>query len=81
MATMIRQPVPAAPDAIDAVRAQFDRIADRLPLDAATRDVLRSPPREIHFTIPMRMADGRTRVFRAVRVWHNDARGSCWRKR
>ena len=75
MATTIRQRVPAAPDTFDAARAQFDRIADRLHLDAATRDLLRSPSREFHFTIPIRMDDGSTRVFRAVRVQHNDARG------
>jgi glutamate dehydrogenase (NAD(P)+) len=75
MATTIRQRVPAAPDIFDTARAQFDRIADRLHLDAATRDLLRSPSREFHFTIPIRMDDGSTRVFRAVRVQHNDARG------
>jgi len=75
MATTIRQRVPAAPDTFDAARAQFDRIADRLHLDAATRDLLRSPSREFHCTIPIRMDDGSTRVFRAVRVQHNDARG------
>ena len=56
-------------------RAQFDRIADRLHLDNATRDLLRSPMREYHFAIPIRMDDGSPRVFRAVRVQHNDARG------
>lgn len=75
MPTTIGQRVPAAPDTVDAARAQFDRIADRLHLDAATRDLLRSPSREFHFTIPIRMDDGSTRVFRAVRVQHNNARG------
>jgi glutamate dehydrogenase (NAD(P)+) len=73
MATTIR--VPAAPDTFDAAQAQFDRIADRLHLDAATRDLLRSPAREFHFTIPVRMDDGTARVFRGVRIQHNDARG------
>ena len=75
MATTIRQRVPAAPNTFDAARAQFDRIADRLHLDAPTRDLLRSPSREFHFTIPIQMDDGSTRVFRAVRIQHNDARG------
>ena len=48
---------------------------DRLNLDRATRDLLRSPLREFHFSIPVRMDDGSTRVFRAMRVQHNDARG------
>src|SRR4051812_32091733 len=75
MATTIRQWVPAAPGTFDAARAQFDRIADRLHLDAATRDLLRSPSREFQFTIPIRMDNGSSRVFRAIRVQHNDARG------
>ena len=45
-------------------RRQFDRIADRLRLDSATRDLLRSPLREHHFAIPIRMDDGTRRVFR-----------------
>jgi glutamate dehydrogenase len=75
MATTVRQPGSTVPDTFDAARAQFDRIADRLRLDGATRDLLRFPSRECHFTIPIRMDDGTTRVFRAIRVQHNDARG------
>ncbi|NUQ38665.1 MAG: Glu/Leu/Phe/Val dehydrogenase [Caldilineales bacterium] len=58
-----------------AAQAQFDRIADLLELDAATRDLLRMPLREYHFSIPVRMDDGRVKVFRGYRVHHNDARG------
>jgi glutamate dehydrogenase (NAD(P)+) len=54
---------------------QFDRIADRLGLDQATRDLLRSSRREPQFLIPVQMDDGTRRVFRGVRVQHNDARG------
>lgn len=75
MASTIRQRVPATMDVFDSARVQFDRIADRLHLDAGVRDLLRSPLREFHFAIPVRMDDGSTRVFRAVRVQHNDARG------
>jgi glutamate dehydrogenase (NAD(P)+) len=75
MASTIRERMPVSPDTYDAERVQFDRIADRLHLDAATRELLRSPSREFHFTIPIRMADGAARVFKAVRIQHNDARG------
>ena len=75
MVSTIRERVPATTDTFEAARAQFDRIADRLHLDSATRDLLRSPLREFHFTIPVRMDDGSTRVFSAIRVQHNDARG------
>lgn len=54
---------------------QFDRAADMLELDRATRDLLRNPMREYHFSIPIRMDDGEIKVFRGYRVQHNDARG------
>ena len=54
---------------------QFDSVADQLDLDTATRELLRQPMREIHFTIPVRMDDGSTKVFKAYRMHHNTARG------
>ncbi len=56
-------------------QAQFDKVADILKLDQATRDLLRWPMREYQFAIPVRMDDGTMRVFRGFRVQHNDARG------
>ncbi len=56
---------------------QFDKIADSLGLDEATRALLREPMREYHFNIPVRMDDGSYKVFRGFRVQHNDARGPC----
>ncbi len=56
-------------------QAQFDRIADLLNLDSATRDLLRYPMREYQFSIPVRMKDGNMQIFRGFRVQHNDARG------
>jgi glutamate dehydrogenase len=55
--------------------AQFDRVADILELDRASRDLLRYPMREFHFAIPVRMDDGKVQIFRGFRVQHNDARG------
>ncbi|RMG43573.1 MAG: Glu/Leu/Phe/Val dehydrogenase [Acidobacteria bacterium] len=54
---------------------QFDEAADRLGLDDATRALLRVPQREYHFTLPVRMDDGTTRVFQGFRVEYNMARG------
>ena len=62
-------------NAFDVAQQQFDRIAEKLQLDRATRDLLRTPMREYHFNIPVRMDDGTVRVFRGFRVQHNDARG------
>ena len=61
----------------DMAQKQFDTVADLLELDAPTRDLLRSPMREYHFLIPVRMDDGSVRVFRGFRCQHNDARGPC----
>ena len=56
-------------------QSQFDKIADTLELDQATRDLLRFPLREYAVSIPVRMDDGSSRVFRGFRVHHNDSRG------
>jgi glutamate dehydrogenase len=56
-------------------REQFDQTADMIGLDQGTRELLRSPLREYHFSIPVRMDDGTVKVFQGFRVQHNDARG------
>ncbi len=56
-------------------QAQFDHVADLLGLDDGTRDLLRFPMREYHFSIPVRMDNGKVHIFRGFRVQHNDARG------
>ncbi len=56
-------------------QAQFDKVAAKLNLDDATRQLLRNPLREYQFSIPVRMDDGKVQVFRGFRVQHNDARG------
>jgi glutamate dehydrogenase len=62
-------------NAFDVAQQQFDHVADILQLDQSTRELLRSPMREYHFSIPVRMDDGSFKVFRGFRVQHNDARG------
>ena len=62
-------------NSFEMAQAQFDRVADFLELDSATRALLRDPLREYSFAIPIRMDDGSSRVFRGFRVQHNDARG------
>jgi glutamate dehydrogenase len=58
-------------------QAQFDKVADILDLDTSTRELLRVPMREYQFSIPIRMDDGTSKVFRGFRVQHNDSRGPC----
>ncbi len=62
-------------NAFEMAQAQFDKVADELELDQQVREYLRWPMREFHFRIPVRMDDGKIRVFQAYRVQHNDARG------
>jgi glutamate dehydrogenase len=59
----------------ETAQEQFDRIAAELELSQPTRDLLRVPIREYHFSIPVRMDDGGTNILRAFRIQHNDARG------
>ena len=56
-------------------QAQLDEAAEWLQLDPDMHTFLREPMREFHFTIPVRMDDGSTRVFKGFRVQYNDARG------
>ena len=56
-------------------QAQFDNVAEILNLDQGTRDLLRNPMREYHFSIPIKMDDGTSKVFKGFRCQHNDSRG------
>ncbi len=62
-------------NAFEMAQTQFDKVADMIGLDRASRDLLRFPLREFHFSIPVHMDDGTTKVFRGFRCQHNDARG------
>jgi glutamate dehydrogenase len=62
-------------NAFEMAQAQFDNVAEILNLDQATKDLLRNPLREYHFSIPVHMDDGTIQIFRGFRVQHNDARG------
>ena len=64
-------------NAFEMARKQFDKVAGLIDLDVGTRELLRTPMREYHFTIPVRMDDGKIKTFRGFRVQHNDARGPC----
>lgn len=62
-------------NAFEMAQAQFDKVAELIGLDAGTRELLRNPMREYHFSIPVKMDDGTVKVFRGFRVQHNDSRG------
>ncbi|MGW8268559.1 MAG: Glu/Leu/Phe/Val family dehydrogenase, partial [Longimicrobiales bacterium] len=62
-------------NSFEMAQSQFDRVAELLELETGAREFLREPTREYSFSIPVRMDDGTSRVFRGFRVQHNDARG------
>lgn len=64
-------------NAFQMAQDQFDKVAEILSLDEATRQLLREPLREFHFSIPVKMDDGNTKIFKGFRVQHNDALGPC----
>jgi len=54
---------------------QFYVAADRLGLDDGMRQILAVPQRELQVNFPVRLDDGRIKVFTGYRVHHNNARG------
>ncbi|PKL89883.1 MAG: glutamate dehydrogenase [Ignavibacteriae bacterium HGW-Ignavibacteriae-2] len=62
-------------NAFEMAQAQFDKVANILNLDEGTRELLRNPLREYHFSIPITMDDGTKKVYKGFRVQHNDSRG------
>ena len=58
-------------------QAQLDEVAGILHLEPSIHAILREPLREFHVSIPVRMDDEQTKVFKGFRVQHNNARGPC----
>jgi len=56
-------------------QAQLDEAASILNLDSGVHAILREPMREFHISIPVKMDDGQTKVFKGFRVQYNNARG------
>jgi len=62
-------------DLFETIRGQVCRCAYDLKLEPDIEAILKMPMREFHFSIPVRMDDGRIRAFQGFRVQYNDARG------
>ncbi len=54
---------------------QLDLAAKELKLEPEVLILLRQPMRELHFTLPIRMDNGKVKTFQGFRVQYNDARG------
>lgn len=59
----------------EVAQEQIDSCADILHLESNVREILRNPMRELHVSVPVRMDNGRVKVFHGFRVQYNDARG------
>ncbi len=77
MAESVLTATPTAQESNPYVTAQrqFDQAASILGLDAGLRQVLREVRRELTVNFPVRMDDGRIRIFTGYRVQHNLTRG------
>jgi len=62
-------------NAFDLVKQQIDRCVEILGLPPDVAVMLKTPMRELHVSLPVRMDDGQLKVFQAFRVQYNDARG------
>ena len=56
-------------------QAQLDEAASILNLDSGVHAILREPMKEFHVSIPVKMDNGQTKVFKGFRVQYNNARG------
>ena len=56
-------------------QAQLDKAAKKLNLDPQIHALLREPMRELWVSIPVKMDDGSTKIFKGFRVQYNNARG------
>jgi glutamate dehydrogenase (NAD(P)+) len=73
-------PVPAASEGLNPfhiAQAQLDAAAKMLELEPAVHQLLRQPMFEVHVRIPVRMDDGKVKVFSGYRCQYNSARGPC----
>jgi glutamate dehydrogenase (NAD(P)+) len=59
----------------ETARQQFFYAADKLGLEDDMREILSVPQRELSVNFPVRMDDGRIKVFQGYRVHHSDSRG------
>ncbi len=61
----------------ETVKRQLDKCAEILNLEPEVTAILKTPVRELHVSLPVRMDDGYVKVFQGFRVQYNDARGAA----
>jgi len=63
------------PDAFQNALEQLRIAAEYLELDEGVHNLLREPKKVIRVAFPVKMDNGKTRIFKGYRVQYNDARG------
>jgi glutamate dehydrogenase (NAD(P)+) len=76
-ATLETIPIGVEADPYETALAQLDATAERLGLDDAMHQYLRTNRRELTVNMAVRMDDGSTAIVWGCRVQHNNARGPC----
>jgi glutamate dehydrogenase (NAD(P)+) len=71
----VAKPAVAVETAIDVTRENFLKAARILGLDEDMQILLSTPYREVRVEVPIRMDDGRLKVFTGYRVQHSGVRG------
>jgi len=74
--TVTREPTTRSEyNPFEVVHRQVDTCAEILHLEPEVAAILKTPMRELHVSMPVRMDDGTVKVFEGFRVQYNDARG------
>lgn len=60
---------------LESAQAQVKKACDKLGLEPAVYEILKEPQRVIELSIPIKMDDGTTKVFKGYRSAHNNAMG------
>ncbi len=64
-----------APNPYDTAKQQVERVGKMIGISPEVIELLQAPRRELGVAFPVRMDDGKMRVFKGYRVQHNFARG------
>ncbi|MEM3713626.1 MAG: Glu/Leu/Phe/Val dehydrogenase dimerization domain-containing protein, partial [Nitrososphaeria archaeon] len=62
-------------NAYEMALVQLRNVAIHLNLEDSVIEILSKPKRELQVSFPVKMDDGKIKVFTGYRVQHNDARG------
>ena len=62
-------------DSFKMMQSYVDKAAKMLNLDGGILSILKEPMLEVHVSIPVKMDNGKTQVFKGFRVQYNNAHG------